>query len=110
MKNLTLYILVLLAALLSACNPYASILAPLQYIPANCHCRYTSMAIHYYNCQISELQQQGYPHEQAIDSATLRTHRLIAETQLHLFKNPEKQRRFCDCYQVTNPNNYATPQ
>ena len=110
MKKLIIYLLLALLAMLSSCEiKYQEILSPLQYIPAACHCRYKVMAKHFYITQLSKLQQQGLPAIAAQDSATRRTHRLIAETQLHLIQHPKAMANFCDCYEVNNVNNYATP-
>ncbi|MEL6968642.1 MAG: hypothetical protein AAFO02_00625 [Bacteroidota bacterium] len=109
MKQSILYVLVVLIVVLASCNPHLrEVLEPIQYIPANCECRLRTMAANNYRFELSALQQV-YPYEVAQDSATVRTHRLIAETLLKLYHHPERQKRFCDCIKINNPNNYATP-
>lgn len=99
--------MLLLLLLLSACNPYRAVLAPLRHIDPDCYCRYADMARHYYDCQVADYRRAGLPRAQARDSAALSTHRKIAETQLRISEH--NRLRFCDCRRLRTRGVFSNP-
>lgn len=83
---------------LSACGHYRDVLQPLKHLPPDCYCRYAAMAKHYYFCTYHELLDADHTRRVAHDSAVIRTHLFIAETQLNISERNRK--RMCNCREV----------